>query len=223
MPMRIDERRVSVVFENVAVLERLMRDGLREGVDYYTDLFPGQTKPVLGDGGAQVIMNAFDAYARHHVLEHVEEGAKGEERIRYVVKAEIVHRFTGVVLAEGLGSASSDEVKYKYRWVEEETLKEEYGYADEELESLPSRTKKRKKDGEWVTVKEYRVRNPEILDLSNTILKMAAKRAEVDAVMALPGVSRIFTQDLGERKASRQKSAPKPPPTGDLSDLASGP
>jgi len=215
----IDEAQVEVVFRNIELLENLMKTKLKKEVDYYTQLFPGQTKPVLGDSGAQVIMNAFNCRPRHHVEEHTVEGNKGQETIRYVIRTELVHRIHEVVLAEGLGSASSDEVKYKYRWVEEEELKEEFGFSEEELETFKSRDKKRRIDEKWVTVKEYRVRNPEILDLDNTILKMCAKRSEVDAVMGLPGVSRVFTQDLYERKTSRKAEKSQPPPSGDLSDL----
>jgi hypothetical protein len=38
----------------------------------------------------------------------------------------------------------------------------------------------------------YRLPNPDVGDLENTILKMAMKRAEVDAVNHLPGVSELF-------------------------------
>ena len=41
-----------------------------------------------------------------------------------------------------------------------------------------------------------RVENTNPLEQANTILKMALKRAEVDAAMRLPGVARFFTQDL---------------------------
>ena len=41
-----------------------------------------------------------------------------------------------------------------------------------------------------------RVINQDPLEQANTILKMAEKRAYVDAVMKLPGVARFFTQDL---------------------------
>ena len=44
----------------------------------------------------------------------------------------------------------------------------------------------------------YRIRNPDLLDLDNTILKMASKRAEVDATLSLPGVSGVFTQDIDQ-------------------------
>jgi len=145
------------------------------------------------------------------VLEHIVESDEKGEKIRYVIKTELRLRGEDFIVAEGVGSATTDEVNYKYRWIEESTLKEEYGYSDEELEKLKSRFKNKKEDDKWVKVREYQARNPEILDLDNTILKIAAKRSLTDAVMGLPGVSRVFTQDLGERK--------RPPKGTSLEDL----
>jgi len=166
---------------------------------------------VLGDSGAVVIMNVFRCYPEIIVLEHAVESDEKGEKIRYVIKTVLRLRGVETKVSEGVGSATTDEVKYKYRWMEESILKEDYGFSDEELEKLKSRFKSKKENEKWVKVREYQVRNPEILDLDNTILKMAAKRSLVDAVMGLPGVSRVFTQDLGERK--------RPPRGTSLEDL----
>jgi len=206
------EKTVEAAFSSIDILERLIKEKLKDGVDYYSKLFPGQTKPVLGDSGAIVIMNVFNLRPVYKLLEHVVEGREGEERIRYVIGTELISRMDGTGVSEGVGSATSDEVKYKYRWVEEDVLREEYGYNDEELEKLKKQMRTLHRDGKPVKVWFYQVRNPEILDLDNTILKMAAKRSLVDAVMGLPGVSRVFTQDLGERK--------RPPSHKSLEELA---
>jgi len=205
------EREIEVAFRNIEIVERLMREKLKEGVDYYTNLFPGQKKPVLGDSGAIVISNVFRCRPRYEILEHVFEKEADGETIRYVIGTGLIHREYDIVVSEGVGSATSEEVKYKYRWIEESSLKEDYGFSDEEIEKLKSRFKPKKENDKWVKVREYQVRNPEILDLDNTILKIAAKRSLVDAVLGLPGVSRVFTQDLGERK--------RPPKGTSLEDL----
>jgi hypothetical protein len=41
-----------------------------------------------------------------------------------------------------------------------------------------------------------RVENPDIADVYNTVLKMAKKRAQVDATLTAVGASDLLTQDL---------------------------
>jgi hypothetical protein len=130
----------------------------------------------------------------------VVETEEGEERIRYVVEATLYH-INGVPVASGVGSCSSDEKRYKYRWINEEDLRKVYSFEDEDLQKLKSRRRGGRR--------QLYVRNPEILDLDNTLLKMAAKRAEVDATLMLPGVSSIFTQDVGRRTGKGRNGCKK--------------
>jgi len=203
-PLLISKDSVETVLRNAEMLTDLLRTKLVPGVDYAKDLVPGQNKPVLLDPGAQIIMAAFSVYPDHEIMERSFERERDKEIVRYVVKCRLRLRGYNVIVAEGVGSASSEEVKYKYRWLDKNTLIEDYGYTEEELEDLKKKVVRR--GGEEVIL--YRVRNPELLDLDNTILKMAAKRAEIDAVLQLPGVSRVFTQDIGERKAERERKSP---------------
>ena len=200
--LRFDERLMEGALDNAQKIAQLFKERMVDGIHYAKNLFPGQQKPTLLDPGAQLIMAAFSVYPDHQILEHRVERVAGQEYVEYVVKCELKLRGFNVKVAEGLGSASSDEVKYRYRWLPEEELLETYGFSPEELERLP----KREVAGKVLR----RVRNPEILDLSNTLLKMAAKRSEIDAVMQLPGVSEIFTQDIGERVIQRRGSR-RPP------------
>ena len=48
----------------------------------------------------------------------------------------------------------------------------------------------------WDNGKKYREENPDIADTWNTVLKMAKKRAFVDAVKSTTAASDIFTQDI---------------------------
>jgi len=56
---------------------------------------------------------------------------------------------------------------------------------------------------------KYCVPNEELPDVFNTVLKMSAKRALVDATLKLPLVSELFTQDLEEQIAKAQETKPK--------------
>ena len=200
--LRFEENLIDEALENAKRIAQLLKEKMVEGVHYASNLFPSQQKPTLLDPGSQLIMYAFSVYPDHQILEHTVYREAGEEVIRYVVKCELKLKGFNIKVAEGMGSASSDEVKYKYRWLPEEELAEVYGFTSEELERLP----KREVAGKTLR----RVRNPEVLDLDNTILKIAAKRAEIDACLQLPGVGEAFTQDIGERVISRRGSR-RPP------------
>jgi hypothetical protein len=60
-----------------------------------------------------------------------------------------------------------------------------------------------------------KVENPDIADTYNTVLKMAKKRAHVDAILTATAASDIFTQDIDER-AEEAAHAAEPPRDPDL-------
>jgi hypothetical protein len=213
LSLRLSEERIKEVLANIDLLTKNLKDWLKPEADYTQTLFGKRDKPTLLDPGAMKIRSFFNVRPSHRILERVVEKVDGLEHTRYIVEAELVH-FTGVVVASGIGSCSSREKKYRLRWVDESELREVYGYEEEDLKGIKSR--RFYTGGKKVT--QYFVPNPEISDLDNTLLKMAAKRAEVDATLMLPGVAEIFTQDLGEilkgpsKKAEEPKTAPLPEP-----------
>ena len=74
----------------------------------------------------------------------------------------------------------------------------------------------------WDNGQKRRVENPDIADVYNTVLKMAKKRALVDATLTATGCSDMFTQDVEDfaqpqapkqrTGSSAKKQAPKPKP-----------
>jgi hypothetical protein len=76
-----------------------------------------------------------------------------------------------MIVGFGVGSCSSMESKYRWR-----TAKK-----------FNTETKKQE---------EERIENPNIEDLFNTVLKMAKKRAFVDAVISTTGASDFVSQDI---------------------------
>jgi hypothetical protein len=56
------------------------------------------------------------------------------------------------------------------------------------------------------------IENPDLPDLWNTVLKMAEKRARVDAVLAVTGASALFTQDAEDHGDTARDDAPAPTP-----------
>ena len=63
--------------------------------------------------------------------------------------------------------------------------------------------------------------NPDLPDLWNTVVKMAEKRARVDAVLAVTGASALFTQDMEDAGADGSPSPAEAPAMG--ATTATGP
>lgn len=163
--LRIDEEALENVKHNIAMMQRAVEEVLEEGVDYGT--VPGVQQPFLFDSGASKVRDFYDTYPEHIVLSRIEE----DGLLTIMMETKLVYRKTGQVVASGVGAASMKESRYKYRWVEEP---EEFGY---------NRSECRRKGT------KYRILNPEVDELVNTIMKVAAKRSEVDASQNLPGVA----------------------------------
>ena len=189
----LNEAHAAIVVHNVETLTKSFKSWLREEVDYTRTLFGRSDKPSLLDPGAQKIRSFFSAYPEIHILSYEEDRTPGQERVKYVVRADITH-ISGTRIGSGVGSCSTDESKYQFRWLTADKLRD-MGYKEDQIKQLPSRVNRPRRGGEYVT---YRIRNPDIMDLDNTMLKMASKRAEVDATLSLPGVSGVFTQDIDQ-------------------------
>ncbi|MBU2052528.1 hypothetical protein KKH13_04965 [Patescibacteria group bacterium] len=163
---------------DIALLEEYTANNLVQDVDFGS--VPGIALPFLHEPGASKITNAFKTYPRHKILFQVIDAENG--LITFIIEAELVSRETESVMATGVGACSTLEGKYGSRWVGSRDL-EEMGLAEE---GLRTRTRDARGGGSYT---QYKVPNPDWGDLINTILSMAAKRAEADAAKALPGVS----------------------------------
>lgn len=177
--LELTEEAIQTIQHNIQMAERLVMTVLEKDIDY--GIHPGTDSFALRDPGASKIINAFNCYPDHKILYSQET----DEIITFQVQANLISRQSGNVVATGIGSCSTMESKYGYRWVENP---EDYGYKREEL------TRRRKG--------KYRIPNPEIADLGNTVLKMGTKRAEIDACQNLPGVGSALRKLFGapERK-----------------------
>lgn len=169
VPLRVDQVALDSVKHNVIMMEKAVREVLEDGIDYGT--VPGIKDLFLFDPGASKVRDFFDTYPEHHILSHtVDDGL-----ITIMMEATLIFRKTGQVVASGVGACSMKESRYRYRWVENP---EDYGCNAADC--------RKKKDKYGI---KYRVPNPDVEELVNTIIKIAAKRAEVDASQNLPGVS----------------------------------
>ena len=150
-------------------------------------IIPGTTKPTLLKPGAEKIAKLLGLADQYEILDSKEDWQL--PFFRYLIKARLVHIATGVIISEGMGECNSYESKYRYRWVGERDVPEGI-----DKSTLVSQERKSKQSGGHWTV--YRMDNDDIYSQVNTILKMAKKRALVDAALSAGRLSDVFTQDI---------------------------
>jgi hypothetical protein len=178
----ISEDRVKRSFELARVLADVVMTRMDRGIHY--GIIPGTQGESLWDPGAATLMNVSRTRTRYEVLRVREED---DGHVVIFVGCDLVYwpseagGQSGVVVASGVGAASSHETKYAYRWVQESDVP-----AGLDKAALKTRPRDRSV--------QYRIPNPDLGDLWNTLFKMAAKRADVDAAQHLPGVSEALAR-----------------------------
>jgi hypothetical protein len=150
--------------------------------DTHYGIVPGTNKPTLLKPGAEVLATTFQLAPT--VTTDIQ---RSEDAIRVTAHVSLHSVQSGLFLGEGVGECSTGEEKFKWR----------ASVSDEEFNATPENLKriayKKGKGGSSYTVKQIR-QNPD--DMANTVLKMAKKRAFVDAILTVTGASDIFTQDV---------------------------
>lgn len=194
--------------QRVMAIQQLMSEVLKPGTkdnewsgDY--GIIPGAgKKPSLWKSGSEQILAMFEI-----AVEPIVEDLSTEDCFRYRVTTRLTHAPSGQFLGAGVGEASSDETKYKWRRT----------YSQKEFDATPSDRRKIKysqlKDsqGMWADKEELLIRT-EPADVANTILKMAKKRSQIDGTLTVTGASSMFDQDLedlqvDEREEPRKRKA----------------
>lgn len=186
-------------------IAQIQHDLLEKDVDY--GLIPGTPKPTLFKPGAEKLALIYRLAARMEV-EFTPGDGQVQPPLRYVVACYLHHgSFDGPVVAVGHGTANSWEKRYRR----------------ESNKACPDCGKttiiKSKFDPGWYCFEKkggcghkFAKDDPRIVeqgtdskgdpveanDLQNTLLKMAEKRAFVDAVLRATASSSLFTQDVSE-------------------------
>ena len=204
--------------QQLQLLEEYVSEVLRKDQDY--GQIPGtNSKPTLLKPGASNVIIAFNCHSEPCPPQITLDRESGF--VSFIVQVNVVHNDTGLLRAKGFGECNSYETKYRYReqkrvcpscgtaaiikgkkewgggwtcWRRQGGCGEKYSDGDVTIEAQAT----------------GRIENPDPLDQTNTYLKMAIKRAEVDAALRLPGVARFFTQDLEDMQDSQV-----PPPEED--------
>lgn len=186
------------------VMKAVMRDG-----EHYGRIPGCGDKPTLYKAGAEILATTF-ALAPKFKIQQTDHPNGHRE---YQVVCTLVHIPTGLEVGDGVGCCSTHESKY--RWRRGERTCPSCGKSGTVLKSKNPGEGYfcwRKKDGCGATFKPGdksiedqqtdRVENPDPADQYNTVLKMAKKRAQVDATLTATGASDILTQDLEDLPAS---------------------
>lgn len=216
----ITQASIEATKNQLAMLEKFVDSALEIDRDYGP--IPGTSgKPTLLKPGAHNIMAAMECYSNPSVYSRDIDPKTGFFYVEF--KTEIVHRPTGQIVAVGYGSCNSYERKYRYRNMskscphcETESIikgKAEYGGGWLCWKRQGGCGAKFDDDDHLITSQVVgQVENTDLLDQANTYLKMAEKRADVDAAMKLPGVARFFTQDIGDDSDGSAPETVQAPP-----------
>lgn len=206
--------------QRLDVIREAQQKAMRPEVDY--GVIPGTgSKPTLLKPGAEKLSVLFQLDVQ---LENEKEWGPGDH-LTVVSKATVYHAPTGSRLGYGEGICTTREKKYGKRKQQrvcpncgEAAVikgKKEYGGGWLCFAKKGGCGAKWPDGAEEIERQEVgEIDNPEIPDTWNTVVKMAEKRARVDAVLAVTGASALFTQDV-------EDGAPDPEPVAQSSPPAS--
>ena len=190
-------------------MRRAMHDGEHYGV------IPGTQKPTLLKPGAEKLCLLFRLAPSYDVTRREMDGG----HIEYEVACQLRHITSDSLIASGVGLCTTMETRYRWRkgahacphCAESAIIKgkEEFGggwlcwkkkggcgakFADDAFDMADLKP----------------VENPDLADTYNTVLKMAKKRAHVDATLTATAASDIFTQDMEDGSVTHVGTTPKP-------------
>lgn len=191
-----------------SALHALVEHEMHEGVHYGTlgegDNPRAKSRMILMKPGAELLIQ-FLQLAQHYGVKRTD---LPNQHAEYHVRCKLLnHR--GELVAEGLGSCSTMETRYRYRKASRTCPqcgadaiikgKKEYGggwlcFA----KKGGCGAKFVDGDGKIEAQEVGRQENPDLADLHNTVLKMAKKRAMVDGAITAAAASDLFGQDLDD-------------------------
>jgi len=204
------------------VVTELMHDGEHYGVIPGTEKKDKDGKDIsrrsLWKPGADLLCSIFRLDADYET----EECVRTPSLIYYRLKCVLKHAPTGIRVGAGMGSCNSNEDKYlraaprKCPVCGKESIikgREEFGGGWLCWKKKDGCGAKFKEDEPGITQQDTGIKDP--ADLDNTILKMAAKRARIDAVLTVTAASDFFTHDLEDLTS---KEVEYTPPKDDLKE-----
>jgi hypothetical protein len=209
------------VLKQVSIIQDVMRGVMHQDEHYGT--IPGTKKPSLFKPGAEKLSLVFRLRPEYEIRRTELFGGHRE----YEVVCTLYHIPTGQSVGQGVGSATTMEGKYRYRGGEKEGTGQPIPTEYWNLKNAGRMNEAQaliggpgfgvgKIDGKKWEICEIGEKqehdNP--ADYYNTILKMAKKRAHVDAILTATAASDIFTQDVEDMPEvipGAKQEAPKEP------------
>jgi hypothetical protein len=215
--------------EQRKLLGEFVKREMIEGHDY--GVIPGTKEKTLLKPGAEKLTGLFRCAPEFEIESKIEDFDK--PLFHYAFRCRIVGIESGAKIAEGFGSCNSREGKY--RWRTEDRKCPKCGAAAIMRSKYPPRDAPDEEPGWYCFAKKGgcgqnysagdetiesqttgRVENDDIATLNNNILKVAKKRALVDASLALARCSDMFTQDMEDVDMGGPDKRPEGKKTGNF-------
>ena len=212
---------VESVTRQVAIIQNVMKSVMKQDEHYGT--IPGTNKPSLLKPGAEKLNLVFRLRPEYQITKT--ELYNGHRE--YEVVCTLYHIPTGQSVGQGVGSATTMEGKYRFRGGEKKDTGKPVPKDYWNLKKTdPAKAKEliggdgfgtAKFEGEWrICELGEKIEHDNPADYYNTVLKMAKKRAHVDAILTATAASDIFTQDTEDMTevipgAAEVKKEAKPP------------
>ena len=198
---------IEVAKANLAKFQEFIKGYLREGEDFGT--IPGTPKPTLLKPGADKLCEIYGLTDTYEITNRVEDWDRG--LFDYEIRCTLSKR-DGTKWAEGIGSCNSFEGRYRWR----DAKRKCPNCGGESIVKGKPEYIKKDGSGYWLCYAKKggcgalfkmgdqliesqeigKVLNEDIATQKNTILKMAKKRAKIDATLAATRSSGVFTQDM---------------------------
>ena len=207
---------VGEIRSQVNLIQEIMREVMRK--DEHYGVIPGTgTKPSLLKAGAEKLILTF------RLVPDIEEQVieMPHQHREYRVKVRLNSQ-NGIFLGAGVGSCSTMEGKYRFRtgpieFTDMPVPKEYWNLRNSDpgkaKEIIKGYATKKNDAGQWMlAIAGEKVEHDNPADYYNTCLKMAKKRALVDACLTVTAASDIFTQDI-EDMPEIFPAANRTPPT----------
>lgn len=201
-----------------AVIEQAMARVMKEDLHY--GKIPGSKQPSLLKPGAQMLCTLFRLRPEFEIIERELPG--NHKQYRVCCRLYLIGTVPPVSISEGWGEATTMESKHRFRMGDQS-----YEFTEDDAPGIYWKMRRDEGakeadawlstayDGRKVTVAKNpagkfvvafvsgdggRVENANIADLWNTVLKMANKRAYVDACITATASNDFFTQDLEDMR-----------------------
>ncbi len=201
---------VENVLRHVKLIHDVMKQVMTEGT-HYGPAFPGDTKKSLRKPGAEKLLFTF----RLAPTQDVQAIEMKDNHREYRIKTTIRMQATGQIVAEGVGSCSTMESKYRYRNAaitcpicRKECVikgKDEYGGGWLcHYKRGGCGAKFATGDAKIESQERGKVENPDIADAWNTALKIASKRSLVAATILATAAGDIFAEQAEDQEPEEE-------------------